>query len=45
MIINKRFGSVPQAIKEKIGGATTSQLEDWINASLDAASLQQIFKA
>jgi predicted transposase/invertase (TIGR01784 family) len=42
-ILNKRFGSVPQEAKEKINAATSSQLEVWIDASLDAASVQQVF--
>ncbi len=44
-ILNKRFGSVSQTIKKQISTATASQLETWIDASLDADSLQQIFKA
>jgi hypothetical protein len=41
-ILNKRFGSVPPSIRERIGSATSSQLEVWIEASLDAGSIQQV---
>jgi len=43
-ILNKRFGSVSQAIEKQIRTATTNQLEAWIDASLDADNIQQIFK-
>jgi len=42
-ILNKRFGSVSQAIEKRVSTATTGQLESWIDASLDADNLQQIF--
>ena len=42
-IIEKRFGAVPAPVMEQIHTASTSQLEKWIDASLDAASLQDVF--
>jgi len=42
-ILNKRFGSVPQSILETISTATSSQLEVWIDDSLDAESVEQVF--
>ncbi len=43
MILNKRFGSVPQPIEKQIRAADSAQLETWINASLDAKTLVEIF--
>ncbi len=42
-ILNKRFGSVSQSVTKKIGAATSSQLEAWIDTSLDAESVEQVF--
>lgn len=42
-ILNKRFGSVSKAIEKQVYSATTRQLEAWIDASLDADNLRQIF--
>jgi hypothetical protein len=42
-ILDKRFGSVSQEAKEKINVATSSQLGVWIDASLDAVSVEQVF--
>ncbi len=43
IILNKRFGSVSQSVRAKISKASSSQIEAWIDASLDAGSIQQIF--
>jgi hypothetical protein len=43
-ILEKRFGQVPAAVIKQMQAADTSQLEAWIDASLDAASLQEIFR-
>jgi hypothetical protein len=43
-ILEKRFGQVPAAVIKQMQAADTSQLEIWIDASLDAASLQEIFR-
>ncbi len=42
-ILNKRFGSFSPSIKDRISTATSSQLEAWIDASLDAVSVEQVF--
>jgi len=42
-ILNKRFGSVSPSVTKKIGTASSSQLDAWIDASLDAASVEQVF--
>ncbi len=44
-ILNKRFGSVSHTIEGQISAATTTQLEAWIDAALDAESIQQLFNA
>jgi len=44
-ILNKRFGSVSHSIEGQISTATTTQLEAWIDAALDAESIHQIFNA
>jgi predicted transposase/invertase (TIGR01784 family) len=42
-ILNKRFGSVPKSILETISTASSSQLEAWIDDSLDAECVEQVF--
>jgi len=42
-IINKRFGSVAPSFREMICTASSNELEDWIDAALDAVSVEQIF--
>lgn len=42
-ILEKRFGSVPASIMHQIQTADTGKLDAWIDAALDASSLQDIF--
>jgi len=42
-ILTKRFGGISQAIRDQISKAGSSQLETWIDASLDAQSVEQVF--
>jgi len=42
-IIEKRFGSVSHDIESRIKSASASQIEAWIDTSLDADNIQQIF--
>ncbi len=42
-ILSKRFGTISPSVNEQISKAPTSQLEGWIDAALDAESIQQIF--
>jgi predicted transposase/invertase (TIGR01784 family) len=44
-ILRKRFGTVSKTIEKQISAATTRQIEEWIDASLDADTIQQIFSA
>jgi hypothetical protein len=44
-ILGKRFGSVPKSVEKQISNATTSHIETWIDAALDADNLQEIFTA
>ncbi len=44
-ILGKRFGSVPKTIDKQISSATTRQSEEWIDVSLDADTIQQVFTA
>ena len=43
MILRKRFGAVPQPIEQQIRVAAAAHLEAWINTSLDANTLADIF--
>ncbi|MBF0437651.1 MAG: DUF4351 domain-containing protein, partial [Magnetococcales bacterium] len=42
-LLNKRFGSLPSAIQEKIAQANAEALEQWGDRLLDAASLEDVF--
>ena len=44
-ILEKRFGSASPSIMEQVNTATANQLEAWIDASLDASSIEQMFSA
>ncbi|MBF0429259.1 MAG: DUF4351 domain-containing protein, partial [Magnetococcales bacterium] len=42
-LLNKRFGSLPPAIQEKIAQANAEALERWGDRLLDAGSLKEVF--
>ncbi|MGB3965658.1 MAG: DUF4351 domain-containing protein, partial [Planctomycetota bacterium] len=42
-LLGKRFGAVPAAVRRRIRGATTSDLDRWIDRILDAESLREVF--
>jgi hypothetical protein len=42
-ILHKRLGEVSDSTRDRIHSATTNELEVWIEASLDAATLDEIF--
>jgi flagellar biosynthesis/type III secretory pathway protein FliH len=44
-ILRKRFGTVSKTVEKQISSASTRQIEEWIDASLDADTIQQIFTA
>lgn len=42
-ILEKRFGVVPESIREVVLASTAEVLESWIDAALDAESIDQVF--
>jgi hypothetical protein len=40
--LNKRFGSVPPALQERISTATTEQIEAWFDLAIDASDLDHV---
>jgi len=42
-LLTKRFGALPEAIRERLNGATSEQLERWIDVVLDAPTLSAVF--
>lgn len=42
-VLERRFGSVPDPVRERIENANLHQLEDWIDRATDAGSLSEIF--
>ena len=44
-LLVRRFGALPSEIVAQIAAATSAQLEQWGDRVLDAASLQEVFRA
>ena len=42
-LLTRRFGPVPDAIRQRIAQADTAALDDWFDAAIDARSLDAIF--
>ena len=42
-LLERRFGSLPAAVKARIDGADLDQLDAWIDRVLDATSLEAVF--
>ena len=41
-LLERRFGSVPDAMKARIAAADVSQLDTWIMRVLDAGSIEEV---
>ncbi len=44
-LLSKRFGELPDSVRARLKGATAEQLEHWGEELLDAASLNEMFRA
>lgn len=44
-LLERRFGELPQSVRERIRGASVSELGAWAEAVLDAASLDEVLAA
>ncbi|MEY2621886.1 MAG: hypothetical protein RIT26_1706 [Pseudomonadota bacterium] len=42
--MSKRFGRIPQEVREKLEGATDAQINRWAVRLLDAPRLEDVFK-
>ena len=42
-LLFRRFGELPQAVGEQLGGAAEAELESWADRVLDAAKLDDVF--
>ena len=42
-ILEKRFGSLPDAAKDRVASADLASLHRWIESALDAPELQQVW--
>jgi len=42
-VLESRFGSLPQGIRDRIAGADPDQLDAWLDRVLDAGSLDSVF--
>jgi len=42
-LLARRFGTLPDAVRARLAGATVEQLESWALKILDAKSLDEIF--
>ena len=42
--LEKRFGRVPDAIREQIYTADTAAIEAWVERAVDAPTLQSVFQ-
>jgi hypothetical protein len=42
-LLARRFGTLPDAVRDRLAGATVEQLESWALKILDAKSLDEVF--
>ena len=43
-LLQRRFGAVPPEVEERVGRASTAQLDAWLDKVIDAPTLADIFK-
>jgi len=41
--LERRFGAVPDAVRERVATASLEQLDTWLDAVIDAESLDEVF--
>ena len=44
-LLELRFGALPDAVRERVRGASAAELEAWAEAVLTAASLDEVMRA
>ncbi len=44
-LLRRRFGGVPEAVRDRVRGASTVELETWADAVLEAATLDEVLAA
>ncbi len=44
-LMERRFGDVPEAVRSRVAGATTDELDAWGCALLEAATLDEVMAA
>jgi len=42
-LLERRFGAVPDAVRERVATASLEQLDTWLDAVVDAESLDEVF--
>jgi len=42
-LLERRFGAVPDAVREDVATASLEQLDTWLDAVVDAESLDEVF--
>jgi len=42
-LLERRFGAVPDAVRERVATASLEQLDTWLDAVIDAESLDEVF--
>jgi hypothetical protein len=42
-LLSKRFGPLPDAIKQRLAAASAAQLARWVDRVLDAPTLESVF--
>jgi len=41
--LNRRFGSVPDAVRRKVSAATVGELDQWLDGIVDSRTLEDLF--
>jgi len=42
-LLTRRFGTLPEPVVERLAGATSADIERWLDRILDASSLDEVF--
>jgi len=42
-LLERRFGAVPDAVRERVATASLEQIDTWFDAAIDAESLDEVF--
>jgi len=42
-LLERRFGAVPDAVRERVATASLEQLDTWLDTVIDAESLDEVF--